>query len=173
LSQEKNNIILIGFMGAGKSVVGRLLANKLDRIFIDTDQLIESREGASITQIFETCGEEYFRKAESEAAESLLEYSQGSFVAATGGGIMLRESNRSVLKKAGKVILLQVSAEEAFKRVGASGDRPLLNDPRPLEKIRNLLEVRKNCYAEHDYSFNTDGKTPQEICEEICLTLKC
>jgi len=172
LGEEQKNIIIIGFMGAGKSVVGKMLADQLNRIFIDTDQLIETRAGASINQIFQEHGEEYFRKMESEAAASLLEYPQGSFVAATGGGIMLREENRRILKKAGKIILLQVSAEEAFKRVGASGNRPLLKDPRPLEKIGELLEVRKEYYAVHDLSINTDGKTPEELCEAICAGLK-
>lgn len=171
MSLKKTNIILTGFMGAGKSSVGKLLALKLKRDFIDTDLLIEEEAAQSIADIFKTKGEAVFRDLETSAARKLLSYQAGTVVVATGGGLVLRAENRRLLKKAGTVILLKVSAEEVLKRVGAQSHRPLLKEGPPLEKIKALLKQRERFYADCHLSINTDGKCQEEVCAEILQAL--
>ncbi len=168
---KEKNIILTGFMGAGKSSVGKLLAAQLERRFIDTDQLVEEEAALSIAEIFNTQGEAAFRELEAKAAQKLLNFKAGTVVVATGGGLVQSAKNRRLLKRAGTVILLKVSAEEALKRVASQKHRPLLREGPPLEKIKALLEQREHFYADCHLSIKTDGKSEEEVCAEILQAL--
>lgn len=138
------NIILIGFMGTGKSTIGRQLSLSLGYPLVDTDQLIEERTGKSIPQIFETEGEETFRQLETEALTSLAESKH--HVIATGGGIIGKEENRQLLRALGYVVWLVATPEEILNRTSRNTNRPLLNHTNPAETIRNLLAQRTPLY---------------------------
>ncbi len=170
--KQRDNLILIGFMGTGKSAAGSLLAEKLKRKFIDLDQLIEENSGSSIAAIFEEQGEEHFRELESETLNKLIKAGAANLVIATGGGIVLREENRKLLKTLGKVILLTATLPEIIIRTSGDRSRPLLDSEDRLETIRVMLETRKPFYREHDYCFDTTGKDLESICAEIISALR-
>ncbi len=170
--KNEYNIILTGFMGTGKTAVGTELALRLERKFVDTDHIIEIETGMSIREIFEKYGEEYFRERESEAAAKLLTYPQGEIIAATGGGIILRKENRLLLRKAGMVILLTASLPEILNRIGGCAGRPLLDQEHPLKKISAMQKEREPYYREHNYCFDTTGKTVNRVCDEIIEKLE-
>ena len=158
-------IVLVGFMGAGKSTVGRLLAERLGCAFADTDALIEARAGASIKDIFSRAGEDAFRVLERDVvAEALM---AGSGVVALGGGALGDPATRAALAEA-KVVHLEVSFEEAMRRLDSDGSRPLLAaDP------GGLYETRREVYASTaDLVIETDGKNPDEIASELCDRLE-
>ena len=140
------NIILIGFMGTGKSTIGRNLSQTLSYPVIDTDQLIEKQQGRSIPKIFEEEGEEAFRDIETALLKSLQ--SQSGHIISTGGGIIVREENRQLLRKMGYVVWLVASPEEIYKRTSRNSNRPLLNNEDPAGTIRKLLEARIPLYKE-------------------------
>ena len=132
-------IILTGFMGTGKSQVGRLLAQRWGLKFLETDALIEEQEGTSIAQIFATQGEPYFRDRETAVLRQVL--GQEALVLSTGGGMLLRPENVELLRAAGPIICLQASAETILERITGTDQRPLLNTPDPLAEIkRHLLD---------------------------------
>ncbi len=159
------DIFLIGFMGAGKSTVGRMLAGRLGMPFIDLDEVIELEEGASIRELFATRGEEGFRAAEQAALASVAR--QGPSVVACGGGIVLRDENRRMLKSSGTVVYLAVSPEEAIARVGDAADRPLLaGDARSL--VPRILQARLSLYrATADITVDTTDRTPEDVVREV------
>jgi shikimate kinase len=167
----KTNIILIGFMGTGKTAVGTELAVSLGRIFIDTDLLVEEKSKMSITDIFEQLGESEFRKRESEAALELTTYRPGEIVAATGGGITLQKTNRDILAKAGTVVLLTASPRAILRRVGKGNKRPLLQGPNRGKRIENLFKERETIYSSYDLKINTTGKTVKQVSREIISRL--
>lgn len=138
------NIILVGFMGSGKSAVGHKLAEKLCLSYLDTDQLIEEAAGLSIKQIFAQKGEQVFRDLETEVLQKL----QGSdgHVIATGGGMVLRRENVELLRKLGPLVLLWAGPEVIFQRIKGQTHRPLLNVPDPLVEIKKILAGRKAVY---------------------------
>jgi len=140
------NIILIGFMGTGKSTIGRSLSQSLSYPVIDTDQLIEKQQGLSIPKIFEEDGEEAFRDMETALLKSLLE--QSGHIISTGGGIIIREENRELLRKMGYVIWLVASPGEIYKRTSRNNNRPLLNNEDPEGTIQKLLEARTPLYKD-------------------------
>ena len=159
------NIILTGFMGTGKSTVGRLLAKQLDYRFIDTDTLIEERIGCTIAAYFRDCGEAAFRCRETELAYELSE--QSGLVIATGGGFLLREENVALLQKSGTIICLTATPAEILSRVTQDKTvRPLLQVDDPLDHIARLLDARHAAYAPFP-QVATGGKTPQRICAEV------
>ncbi len=161
------HIILIGFMGSGKSTMGKLIANKLGCSFVDTDHYIEKKEGRTISDIFTDDGEEYFRNSETEALKELLE-SEDKKVLALGGGTPLREENRMLLKDAGYVIFLKVSPQEAYRRLKNDTERPLLQVPNPKEKIKELLDFRNPIYeAAADYVLLEENKTLDDVFYEL------
>ncbi len=166
-SVTNSNIILIGFMGTGKTAVGSELAANLGRKFIDTDLLVEEISGMSISDIFEQLGESEFRKKESEAAFALTTYRPGEIVAATGGGIVLQKANRDKLAKAGIVVLLTASPRAILRRIGKGRKRPLLKDTNRRERIEELLKERETFYGSYDLKIDTTGKTVKQICREI------
>lgn len=160
------NIILTGFMGTGKTTVGKLLASKLNYEFVDTDDLIMSRCGKTIAQIFETEGENAFRNMEKGVAAELSE--KEKLVVSTGGKMMLDTANAFALKKSGKIFCLVATPEEIMGRVSADSaiERPLLQGPAPEERIMRLFEERKEGYGRFT-QIDTTGKNPQTVCSEI------
>lgn len=163
------HLFITGFMGAGKSTVGRLVAERLGRPFADTDAVIEEREGLSVGALFEARGEEGFRLAEHAALEWLA--SQGPHVIATGGGVVLRPDNQALLKRAGTVVYLSVTPEEALARLGDAGDRPLLAGG-GLGAARSILDARLALYrATADHVVETTGRTPAEVADAVLAVL--
>jgi len=169
---EKKNIILTGFMATGKSAVGKELARRLGRTFIDTDSLIEDLSGMTVAQIFDRHGEEHFRERESEAVIRLNDYPAGSLVVSTGGGILLRRENRRQLKKKSLLVLLSASAQEILRRALKDGGRPLLEGPDPQGKIEELLAQRKDIYSGAVVQVDTTGQTVSGVADEIIDALQ-
>ncbi len=164
------NIILIGFMGTGKSSVGKILAQKLQRPFIDVDSWIEGSEKRKIRDIFEKDGEAHFRVLEKEAIRDLG--AKSGSVITTGGGAVLDAENRKILKEAGLVIALSATPETICDRVKNSRHRPLLQGENVLLEIKTLLEFRKPFYQEADLFFETDGKSSAQVAEAIVQALE-
>ena len=164
-----SHLFLTGFMGAGKSTVGRLVAERLGRPFADTDAVIEEREGLTVSALFEARGEEGFRIAEHAALEWLT--SQAPHVIATGGGVVLRPDNQALLKRAGTVVYLSVTPEEALARLGDAGDRPLLAGG-GLGAARSILDARLSLYrATADHVVETTGRAPGEVADAVLAAL--
>ena len=163
---QTNNIILVGFMGTGKSSVSKKLSEVLKMKSIDTDQYIERKENTTIDKIFSINGEEYFRKCEKDA---LLELSKKkNIIISCGGGIVIKDENIKLIKEMGKVILLTASSNTIYKRVKYSKDRPILNANMNEEYIATLMKKREEKYLQAaDIIINTDNKSIEKICEEI------
>ena len=165
-----NKIALVGPMGAGKSTIGRLLANFLSLPFHDSDHVIEEKSGADIPWIFDVEGEEGFRDRETAALESLLE--EQKIVIATGGGIVLREKNRRLLQQADAVVYLKADTERLVQRTIKDKKRPLLQVDDPRQKILELLFQRDPLYCEvATHTVNTDSRSPKVIAQQIAATL--
>ena len=159
---SRQNIILTGFMGTGKTTVGRLLAEQLNYDFVDTDQLIENRSGQSINEIFQQKGEAAFRAMEAAIARELSE--KEGLVISTGGRMMLDAANAVALSKRGRVFCLVATPEEIFRRVKDNADvqRPLLDAPNPMERIVELMQQRQKGYS-HFPQLTTSDKTVEEL----------
>ncbi len=168
---QRQNIILTGFMACGKTTVGKLLAQQLNLRFIDTDARIATEAEMSIAEIFSQKGENTFRELERKTATALA--GQRGLVIATGGKMMLDDTNVTTLGKSGIIICLSASPEEILRRVTADGQhlRPLLAGSNPLEKISQLLAERNSGYKRFP-EIPTDGKTPATIAEEIATKIK-
>ncbi len=143
--KQNRNLVLIGFMGSGKTSVGLKLSYRLRMTVEDTDKLIERREGRSIREIFASRGEEYFRQLES-ALLAELTGQRYARIYSVGGGTPVREENRRLLKKLGKVIYLRVKPETVYERLKGDTSRPLLQCEDPLGRIRELMESRREAY---------------------------
>ncbi len=165
------HIILIGFMGAGKTTVGRSLSRRLQRQLLDTDAMIEARAGMSVSRIFETEGEASFRRTESEVLSGLAQR-RSPVIVSTGGGMPLREENRRMLRQMGHVVYLRVKPETVCARLASDTSRPLLQGGDRKEKIRALLAERGPVYeAAAHIAVDTDRKRPDQIAEEILKAL--
>lgn len=165
MHNKNKNIILTGFMGTGKTTVGRTLAAQLGYDFVDTDQLIESRIGMTIAEFFKEKGEPAFRKMESDLARELAV--QEGLVISTGGRFMLDGSNAAVLGQTGRVFCLVATPEEILKRVENDHNvRPLLQVPNPLEHIVELLQQRKKEYG-HFSQYVTSEKNPEAVAQDL------
>ncbi|TCL70783.1 shikimate kinase [Hydrogenispora ethanolica] len=162
-------IALIGFMGTGKTLLGRMLAARLHYEFIDTDQLIEIRQGQSIAELFATRGEAYFRQLEQELARELA--GRDGLVIATGGGFVLNPVNLERLREGGVIVSLIAPAETIYDRVKCNDDRPLLAVADPLARIRELLQQRAVIYQGADIVLDTSLKVPDELIEELVSRL--
>ena len=161
------HVILMGFMGCGKSSVGVRLSYKLQKAFLDTDNLIEKMEGMPISNIFDTYGEAYFREKETEVLAALKQ-EKADRIISLGGGTPLREENRSILKELGTVVYLKVSADTVYERLKGDTTRPLLQGENPKQKIEQLLEQRSGIYeSAADVIICGDGKTHEEVISEI------
>ena len=144
-TMRQRNVILIGFMGSGKTTIGLKLSYKLQMPVEDTDKLIERREGRSISTIFAEDGEAYFREQETKLLEEIKERSYARIIS-VGGGTPVREENRRLLKECGTVIYLRIRPETVYKRLRNDTKRPLLQCEDPLSRIKELLEARKDAY---------------------------
>ena len=160
------NLFLIGPMGVGKTTIGRHLARLLRLDFLDSDQEIEKRTGATIPLIFEIEGEAGFRKRETEILDELTAHE--SVVLATGGGAVLAESNRRVLRKRGLVIYLHASVDTQLARTSKSRHRPLLETDDRRSKLEELMRVREPLYRqEADLIVDTENRSPLSVAREI------
>ena len=160
------NIVLTGFMGTGKSSVGRILARRMRRGFVDLDRYIESSQKRKIRDIFEKDGEAFFRNLEKEA---VLFWSQKSdLIITTGGGTVVDRDNFTALKQNGILVTLVARPETVLQRVKNSKNRPLLNEKEDLlAEIRALLEKRKSFYDQSDLFFDTDGQNGSQVARMI------
>lgn len=163
--RQIRNLALIGFMGTGKSSVGRLAASVLHFTFLDTDHVIEARAGKPITDIFASDGEPAFRALEGQIVEELAHRSKT--VIATGGGLPTNPANLESLKEHSIVVCLWASPELILQRVSGHTHRPLLNNPDPLAKIQELLAVREPYYRQADVLVNTEWRSLREVTQQV------
>ncbi|MCS6771646.1 MAG: shikimate kinase [Kiritimatiellae bacterium] len=159
------NIVLVGFMGTGKTSTGRALAARLGREFVDMDAVIEERERRSIPRIFAESGEPYFRALERCLTRELA--GRRNLVIAPGGGIVLNPDNIRDFAAGGWVVALRASPEMILQRVGQDTSRPLLQTDDKLGRIRELLLKRRPLYDAIPIQIDTDGKTPEAVANEI------
>lgn len=165
------NIFLIGFMGAGKSTIARTLQRELGFPLVEMDERIVQEQGMSINDIFAQYGEAHFREIESQLVVDLGK--QEPSIVSCGGGVVVRPENMQNMKKSGRIVLLKASPETIFERVKNSTDRPILNGHMNVEYIAELMEKRRVLYEEAaDITIQTDGKTREQICEEIIGKLR-
>jgi shikimate kinase len=169
------NIVLIGYRGAGKTTVGKLLAEKLKKEFIDCDEYIESTAHLSIREIFELCGESYFRVVESEAIATITK--QNGRIISTGGGAVLRYKNIRNLKANGVVFLLDIDPDVAVQRITgdptSSSRRPSLTEKDVQTEVKEQMEFRRPYYLRAaDYAIDTTKKNAAQVVEEIVRRLE-
>tara|TARA_B100000686_G_C15952854_1_gene554393 strand:- start:17 stop:529 length:513 start_codon:yes stop_codon:yes gene_type:complete len=163
------NIILIGFMGSGKSTIGRKLAKFLEYTFIDTDYEIEDDQGCSIEEIFKYGGEECFRDMETHLLQKIKNVTKS--VIATGGGIILREKNQEILKMIGKQVYLKVPREILLQRLQNDRNRPLLRDNNPEIILKKMFDERCFLYEQADFIIETGKISPKETALQIIQVL--
>jgi shikimate kinase len=170
-SHITKNISLIGFMGSGKTSTGKILADKLNFLFIDLDNIIELSLNMPISEVFNKHGEEYFRNTETNSIKKI--YINKNCVFACGGGAVIRHENMKVIKKNSIVIFLYVSPKIAFQRLKSENNRPLLEAPNRFAVITDLIEKRDILYRNScDFIVDTDLKKPEEAADEILQRLK-
>jgi shikimate kinase len=163
----KNNLILIGFMGCGKTSVGEALAKRLSFSFLDTDEAIEKKEGKKISAIFEESGEKAFRDMETNLLLELFDTTEKTVIS-TGGGLVLREENGKILQKLGFVVYLDVTVETVLERLKNDKTRPLLNGENKEERVKKLLDFRRPIYEYTAYlTLDTNKREIEKITEEI------
>lgn len=164
------NIILVGFMGTGKSVVGKRLAARLGRVFLDTDERIVASAGRSIPEIFAAEGEGGFRARETAALQELS--GLDGAVIATGGGVLGHDENVGLLRQAGTLVCLTARPGVILERTRPWKERPLLaGAPDPLAAVERLLEERAAHYALADLTVDTSDRTVEEVVDELCRVL--
>jgi shikimate kinase len=165
MADRPANIILCGFMGTGKTTVGRIIAAQLGWRFADTDRLIERSTGQTVAAIFADQGEAAFRARERQLCQEISGWRR--VVVATGGGIVLDPANREALIGAGLAVCLEAPAEEIARRLERSRARPLLAGPDRLARIRDLLESRADAYAALPHRVNVAGRGADDVAAEI------
>lgn len=165
MTRNIQNIALIGFMGTGKSSVGRLVADQFQFKFLDTDELIEQQAGKSIAQIFEQDGEAVFRKLEQEILREISALKQ--VVISTGGGLGANEANLASLKNHALVVCLWAPPQIVWQRVQNQSHRPLLKTSDPQAKIRELLAQREPIYRQADILVNTEVRSVKEVAQHV------
>lgn len=160
------NIILIGFMGSGKTTVGKLLAKHLDMAFIDMDEAIESAQGKTVREIFDEQGESAFRTMETKYLEQSLEAK--NMILATGGGVVMRPENVRLLDEIGTIIFLHASLEQLIAQLRNDTKRPLIQGENYEVKVKTLLEQREATYLSvADVIIQTTGKVITEVVDEV------
>jgi len=172
-NHARDGLALIGSRGTGKSSVGRVLAARLDRPFIDADTALEARLGISIAELFKIYGEPHFRDHEAATLRELTE-TGAPLVLATGGGVILREENRDRLRRFGTVIWLTADPAILAARLAAdpANDRPALTALGAVEEIVHVLNARSPLYRETaDLVISTDGKSVEAVAEEILAAI--
>jgi shikimate kinase len=172
LDETSGNIFLVGMMGAGKTTVGRLLANFLEKKFYDSDREIQKRTGVSIPLIFEIEGEAGFRKRETEMLSELVK--TGNIVLATGGGAVLGAENREMLKRSGTVIYLRATIDDLWRRTRHDKNRPLLQTQDPRAKLTELYAQRDPLYRETAHIIVESGKrSARHLAQLLAQQLAC
>jgi shikimate kinase len=169
-SHPPANLALIGFMGTGKTSVGRLVAENLRFEFLDTDELIQSSTGRTIADIFAKDGEPAFRALERKVVTELATHEKT--VISTGGGLPTNPENLAALKTFALVVCLWAAPEKIWERVRHQSHRPLLLDADPQKKIRELLAIREPFYRQADVLMNTDQRSAREVAQQIALHFK-
>ena len=159
------NIVLFGFMGTGKTSVGKRVADDLGMKFVDMDHIIEEREGRAISDIFATDGEAYFRDLERELVKELS--AADGMVIGTGGGVVLNADNVTDFSAKGLAVCINVDPEEILARLEHDGSRPLLAEGDKLEKIKSILAARKECYASVPLQVTTTGCSVEQSAERL------
>ncbi len=159
------NLALIGFMGTGKSTIGRIVADELKFKFLDTDHMIESRTGKTVSQIFADTGEKNFRELEQSVVNEVAGVEKT--VIACGGGLAANQENLDSLKTHALVVCLWLSPEKIWERVRHQSHRPLLQDKDPLGKIRALLAAREAFYKQADVLVNTEMRSAREVAQHV------
>jgi shikimate kinase len=159
------NLAIIGFMGTGKTSVGRLIAEQLHFDYLDTDEMIQTHTGRTIADIFKTDGEPAFRALEQKVVAELA--SRVKTVVATGGGLPANPANLASLKTHALVVCLWASPETIWERVRNQSHRPLLHDADPQKKIRELLAAREPFYRQADVLLNTELRSVREVAQQI------
>ena len=164
---NRNNVILIGFMGSGKTSVGKVLAERLGYRFLDSDGLIEQEEQQSIPTVFQMKGEAYFRDRETKLLNK-LKASLHEAVLSTGGGMPIRPQNRELLRQLGFVVFLKTSDDAILRRLRGDTSRPLLAGEDPGSRVEELQREREPFYnATAHYILNTDGLSPEKLADRI------
>lgn len=172
VNNKGKNIILIGFMGCGKTTVGLRLSYKLRMPVEDTDKLIETKEGRTISEIFATDGEAAFRCMETDTLREISKRNYGRILS-VGGGTPVREENRVLLKECGTVVYLRAKAETIYDRLKGDTTRPLLQCEDPLARIRELIAARSEAYeSSADLIVDVDDASMEEVVAQICKMLK-
>lgn len=164
------NIVLVGFMGAGKSVVAKRLAHLLKKEIVETDRLIEANEKRTIAEIFRGSGEKYFRTVEKAIVKALSQ--RNNLIVDCGGGVVLDDENMVNLKRSGILFYLKATPDVIFQRIKNHRNRPLLNVGDPKARITELLKIRAPRYEQADFTIETSNKTVEEITQEILCLLK-
>jgi len=165
VKSPKKNIALIGFMAVGKSAVGRNIAKRLRRRFVDLDRQIEKAAGMKVRDIFEQKGEDYFRQCEKQTLAQLLT-EQGQVIA-TGGGVVLDDDNLALLREKTLLVCLSASTDAILRRVGNGATRPLLKGPNRRERIEELVQARQERYAQAHVTIDTDQLTLNQVVDKI------
>lgn len=165
--KQRRALILIGFMGSGKTSAGLRLSYCLKQVIEDTDKLIEDRQGETISEIFASKGEEYFRSLETSLLQELVERKFHQILS-VGGGTPLREENRKLLHQIGTVVWLRIQPQTVYERLKEDHTRPLLQGENPLLRITELIEERQEAYkAAADVIVDVDGMEVEEVTEKI------
>jgi len=166
LPASARNLVLVGFMGSGKSSVGREIARRWGYRFLDTDLAIRQKHGKTISEIFESSGEAFFRDEENLALQH-FQASSGAVIA-TGGGIVLQLRNRALLRSLGLVVWLTATEEVIWERVSRNRNRPLLKSGNPRATITNLMTLRNRLYhSVADITVETSGLTHQQVADQV------
>ena len=166
---QARNIVLVGFMGAGKSVCGRMLAKRLGRCFVETDDMITAREGCSIPEIFARHGEARFRELEAEMVQALA--LKSGDVVATGGGLPCREGMMDTLRELGTVVWLRGEPLDLLERARRQGARPML-DGRSDDDVVALYRAREPFYSRAHLTIDTTGRTVDQVVAELVAALR-
>jgi len=166
---RRDNVVLVGFMGAGKSVCGRLLARRLGRCFVETDDMIVAREGRSIPEIFRDEGEERFRQLETETLDALT--LKSGDVIATGGGLPCREGRMERLRELGTVVWLDGDVHQLLERARRVGNRPML-DGRSGDEIEELYRARRPYYGKAHLTIDTTGRSVDQVVSLVLAALR-
>lgn len=162
------NIILIGFMGCGKSSIGRHMSENYQYTLIDTDSYIEEQQKCTISEIFGKNGEEYFRQLETQCLLDLINLSADKMIIAVGGGLPMRKENQELLHRLGKVVYLRAKVDTLEKRLKGDTTRPLIQGGELRQKIENLFNLRQDTYEKlADLIVDTDRKSYQQITSAI------
>ena len=164
------NIVLTGFMGTGKTAVGKKLSRLLNMELVDVDTEIEKSQKMTVKEIFKNFGEPRFREIETEMIKKLS--GKENIIISTGGGAVLKQENMDILREKGIIVCLMAKPETILSRTSHNSNRPLLHVEDPFGKINELLNFRKPFYERADIMIDTEGKTPIQIAEEIIEKIK-